>query len=172
MADPPTAIEGHVQFCASQGLCLLVSADVHSTTWLATDVQIGVQYKQLHIFHNLQARIYDRLEGAERLEAPRRRFAEVDAGAEALRPGAVVALAFDCDELLTARRSSEGGGQWALATAATDWSSRGKRTAQGSQVGPHTAGGSQGWADPGLIQEAAWHTSPACRRIGLAHPCG
>lgn len=72
-----------------------------------------------------KARIYDRLEGAERLEAPRRRFAEVDAGAEALRPGAVVALAFDCDELLTARRSSEGGGQWALATAATDWSSRG-----------------------------------------------
>ncbi|KAI3435636.1 hypothetical protein D9Q98_001695 [Chlorella vulgaris] len=71
-----------------------------------------------------KARIYDRLEGHERLEMPRRRFAEVDGAAESLRPGAVVALAFDCDELLAARRNTESG-QWSLATTATEWSSRG-----------------------------------------------
>ncbi|KAL4854869.1 hypothetical protein ACK3TF_004348 [Chlorella vulgaris] len=71
-----------------------------------------------------KARIYDRLEGHERLEVPRRRFAEVDGAAESLRPGAVVALAFDCDELLAARRNTESG-QWSLATTATEWSSRG-----------------------------------------------
>jgi hypothetical protein len=77
-----------------------------------------------------KARIYDRLEGEERLAAPRRRFAEVDAALESLRPGAVVALVFDCDELLAARRSVDTG-SWGLATVTTDWSSRGERTAGG-----------------------------------------
>lgn len=37
-----------------------------------------------------RARVYDRLEGQEPQEPPRRRFAEVDTAAEALRPGALL----------------------------------------------------------------------------------
>lgn len=92
-----------------------------------------------------KARIYDRLEGEERLAAPRRRFAEVDAALESLRPGAVVALVFECDELLAARRSTNTGA-WGLATVTTDWSSRG-----GCRGGPPLwlalmrAGAEAGW---------------------------
>ncbi|KAL4458186.1 hypothetical protein ABPG75_013051 [Micractinium tetrahymenae] len=72
-----------------------------------------------------RARVYDRLEGQEPQQPPRRRFAEVDAAAEALRPGAVVALAFDCDELLAVQHAAGGSSAWSLTSACTDWSSRG-----------------------------------------------
>ena len=73
-----------------------------------------------------KARIYDRLEGQERLEAPRKRFGEIDSSAEALRPGALVVLSFECNELLAVRRGVEGAAHWGLATLATEWSSRGQ----------------------------------------------
>lgn len=80
-----------------------------------------------------KARVYDRMEDGEGLEGPRSRFSEVDAAAEAWRPGAVVALASECDELLAAQRTGGGAASgaatndgWGLTTLATEWSSRGK----------------------------------------------
>ena len=104
-----------------------------------------------------RARVYDRLEGQETLPQAPARFGQVDAAAQALRPGearrrggaahlphgaagpqplepcnprpragAVVALAFECDELLAVRRASDGGA-WGLAMLSTEWSSRGER---------------------------------------------
>jgi hypothetical protein len=90
-----------------------------------------------------KARVYDRLEDGEGLEGPRTRFSEVDAAAEAWRPGAVVALASECDELLAAQRTGGGAasgvaaanGGWSLTTLATEWSSRGKHRNWQRQAG-------------------------------------
>jgi hypothetical protein len=90
-----------------------------------------------------KARVYDRLEDGEGLEGPRTRFSEVDAAAEAWRPGAVVALASECDELLAAQRTGGGAASgvaaansgWSLTTLATEWSSRGKHRNWQRQAG-------------------------------------
>jgi hypothetical protein len=113
-----------------------------------------------------KARIYDRLEGHERLEVPRRRFAEVDGAAESLRPGAVVALAFDCDELLAARRNTESG-QWSLATTATEWSSRGERRVR-HPAGPALAGGAAAACSPQTMPPADRYTAACCLQVPLA----